>query len=216
MSATIVDGKTIAARVYEKVAADVAGLATPPGLATVLVGEDRASAIYVRNKRKRCVEAGMRDMHRHLTGDITQEAAVAVIDELASDPEVTGILVQLPLPPHLNGAALIDRIPAGKDVDGLTETSAGRLALGRAGLRPSAPPVYWCSSTTRASNWLARTPSSLAGRISSVNPWFSCYYSATLLSPCAIHAVEMSRPYAAKPTCSSSRRVYPDSSAPMG
>jgi methylenetetrahydrofolate dehydrogenase (NADP+)/methenyltetrahydrofolate cyclohydrolase len=87
----------------------------------------------VRNKRKRGVEAGMRDTHRYLSGDVTQETAVAVIDELASDHDVTRILVQLPL--HLNAAALIDRIRAGKDVDGPTETSAGRLALGRAGLR---------------------------------------------------------------------------------
>jgi methylenetetrahydrofolate dehydrogenase (NADP+)/methenyltetrahydrofolate cyclohydrolase len=85
----------------------------------------------VRNKRKRGVEAGMRDTHRYLSGDVTQETAVAVIDELASDPDVTRILVQLPLPPHLNAAALIDRIRAGKDVDGPTETSAGRLARGR-------------------------------------------------------------------------------------
>jgi 5,10-methylene-tetrahydrofolate dehydrogenase/methenyl tetrahydrofolate cyclohydrolase len=72
----------------------------------------------VRNKRKRGVEAGMRDTHRYLSGDVTQETAVAVIDELASDPDVTRILVQLPLPPHLNAAALIDPIRAGKDVDG--------------------------------------------------------------------------------------------------
>jgi methylenetetrahydrofolate dehydrogenase (NADP+)/methenyltetrahydrofolate cyclohydrolase len=139
MTAIIIDGAAVAARICKQVAADVADLPTPPGLATVLVGEDPASAIYVRNKRKRCVEAGMRDMHRHLPDDVSQDAAVAVIDELASDSDVTGILVQLPLPPHLNAAALIDRIPADKDVDGLTETNAGRLALGRPGLRPCTP-----------------------------------------------------------------------------
>ncbi|HKP42181.1 bifunctional methylenetetrahydrofolate dehydrogenase/methenyltetrahydrofolate cyclohydrolase FolD [Mycobacterium sp.] len=139
MSATLIDGAAVAERVRKQVAADVAALVTPPGLATVLVGDDPASAIYVRNKRKRCVEAGIRDVHRHLPGDISQGAAAAVIDELAADPDVTGILVQLPLPSHLDGAALIDRIPPNKDVDGLTEASAGRLALGRPGLRPCTP-----------------------------------------------------------------------------
>jgi methylenetetrahydrofolate dehydrogenase (NADP+)/methenyltetrahydrofolate cyclohydrolase len=139
VTAVLIDGTAVAARIRTQVAADVARLATPPGLATVLVGEDPASAIYVRNKRKRCVEAGMRDVHRHLPGDITQDAALAVIDHLATDSNVTGILVQLPLPPHLDAAALIDRIPANKDVDGLTEASAGRLALGRPGLRPCTP-----------------------------------------------------------------------------
>jgi len=138
VTATLIDGRALAARVREQVAAEVTALA-PPGLATVLVGDDPASAIYVRNKRAQCVEAGMRDIHRHLPGDITQDAAIAEIDKLAADAEVTGILVQLPLPPHLNPAALIDRIPARKDVDGLTEASAGRLALGRPGLRPCTP-----------------------------------------------------------------------------
>ena len=139
MSASLIDGTAVAERVRKQVAAEVAALATPPGLATVLVGDDPASAIYVRNKRKRCIEAGMRDVHRHLPGDISQGAAAAVIDELAADPNVMGILVQLPLPWHLDGAALIDRIPPRKDVDGLTEASAGRLALGRPGLRPCTP-----------------------------------------------------------------------------
>ncbi|HJT93106.1 MAG TPA: bifunctional methylenetetrahydrofolate dehydrogenase/methenyltetrahydrofolate cyclohydrolase FolD [Mycobacterium sp.] len=139
MSATLIDGAAVAERVRKQVAADVAALVTPPGLATVLVGDDPASAIYVRNKRKRCVEAGIRDVHRHLPGDISQDAAATVIDELAADPDVTAILVQLPLPSHLDAAALIDRIPPNKDVDGLTEASAGRLALGRPGLRPCTP-----------------------------------------------------------------------------
>jgi methylenetetrahydrofolate dehydrogenase (NADP+)/methenyltetrahydrofolate cyclohydrolase len=139
VTSVLIDGTAVAARVRKQVAADVARLATPPGLATVLVGEDPASAIYVRNKRKLCVEAGMRDLHQHLPGDIPQDAAVAVIDELAANPEVTGILVQLPLPAHLDAAALIDHLPADKDVDGLTEASAGRLALGRPGLRPCTP-----------------------------------------------------------------------------
>jgi 5,10-methylene-tetrahydrofolate dehydrogenase/methenyl tetrahydrofolate cyclohydrolase len=139
MSATIFDGKAIADRVYKKVAADVAGLATTPGLAP-------SRSVMILPRQSVCatsenggVEAGMRDTHRYLSGDVTQETAVAVIDELASDPDVTRILVQLPLPPHLNAAALIDPIRAGKDVDGPTETSEGRLALRRAGLRSCTP-----------------------------------------------------------------------------
>ncbi|MFD2419800.1 bifunctional methylenetetrahydrofolate dehydrogenase/methenyltetrahydrofolate cyclohydrolase FolD [Amycolatopsis pigmentata] len=139
MNALVIDGRAVAAGVRARVAREVATLPTPPGLATVLIGDDPASAIYVRNKRRQCAEAGMRDLHRHLPGEITQEAAAAVVDELASDPQVTGILLQLPLPPHLDAAALIERIPPEKDVDGLTERSTGRLALGRPGLRPCTP-----------------------------------------------------------------------------
>jgi methylenetetrahydrofolate dehydrogenase (NADP+) / methenyltetrahydrofolate cyclohydrolase len=139
VSARLVDGAGVARRVREEVARDVAGLPEPPGLATVLVGDDPASTIYVRSKRKRCVEAGIRDLHRHLPGDVTQARAATVIDELAADPAVSGILLQLPLPPHLDAAALVGRIPPEKDVDGLTEASAGRLALGRPGLRPCTP-----------------------------------------------------------------------------
>jgi methylenetetrahydrofolate dehydrogenase (NADP+) / methenyltetrahydrofolate cyclohydrolase len=139
LSATIIDGVAVARRIRAKAAADVASLDRPPGLATILVGDDPASAIYVRNKRRLCVEAGMVDLHRHLDGDISEPELAAVIDDLATDPAVTGILLQLPLPPHLDAAALIARIPPDKDVDGLTEASAGRLALGRPGLRPCTP-----------------------------------------------------------------------------
>ncbi|HLU60284.1 MAG TPA: tetrahydrofolate dehydrogenase/cyclohydrolase catalytic domain-containing protein [Pseudonocardia sp.] len=139
MTARLLDGTDLARRVREEVARDVARLPEPPGLATVLIGDDPASAVYVRSKRKRCVEAGIRDLHRHLPAHVTQGEAAAVVDELAADPAVSGILLQLPLPPHLDPAALINRIPAEKDVDGLTEASAGRLALGRPGLRPCTP-----------------------------------------------------------------------------
>ena len=139
MPALIIDGKAAAAELRERVASDVAQLPEPPGLATVLVGDDPASAVYVANKRKQCVRAGMRDLHRHLPADIGAVELAAVIDELNADPEVTGILLQLPLPPHLDAAALVARIHPDKDVDGLTVTSAGRLALGEPGLRPCTP-----------------------------------------------------------------------------
>jgi methylenetetrahydrofolate dehydrogenase (NADP+) / methenyltetrahydrofolate cyclohydrolase len=139
MSATVIDGKAVARKVRERVAHQVAELPKAPGLATVLVGDDPASAIYVNSKRKRCTEAGMRDLHQHLPGDISQEKLGAVIDELNADTEVTGILLQLPLPNHLDSPALIARIDPGKDVDGLTEISAGRLMQGRPGMRPCTP-----------------------------------------------------------------------------
>ncbi|MCT7660677.1 bifunctional methylenetetrahydrofolate dehydrogenase/methenyltetrahydrofolate cyclohydrolase FolD [Mycobacterium deserti] len=139
MSATLIDGRAVAERIRKQVAADVGALATSPGLATILVGDDPASAIYVGNKRKQCVTAGMRDLHRHLPADVPQAAVADVIDELAAEPSVDGILLQLPLPKHLDAVALIDRIPPDKDVDGLTEVNAGRLTLNRPGLRPCTP-----------------------------------------------------------------------------
>jgi methylenetetrahydrofolate dehydrogenase (NADP+)/methenyltetrahydrofolate cyclohydrolase len=139
MTARMIDGRALARRVRAEIAEAVQGLPSPPGLATVLVGDDPASAIYVRSKRQQCVDAGMLDMHHHVPGDVSQGALEGLIDELAADRQVSGILVQLPLPRHLDVAAVIARIPPGKDVDGLTEVSAGRLAAGRPGLRPCTP-----------------------------------------------------------------------------
>jgi methylenetetrahydrofolate dehydrogenase (NADP+)/methenyltetrahydrofolate cyclohydrolase len=139
---TKIDGRKIAHRIRAQVADDVARDAQDgrvPGLATILVGDDPASAVYVASKRRAIREAGMRDFHRALPQDSTEEQVAAVIDELAGNPEVSGILLQLPLPPGLDAAALIDRIPVGKDVDGLTTLSAGRLARGQDGLRPCTP-----------------------------------------------------------------------------
>ncbi|WP_336403278.1 bifunctional methylenetetrahydrofolate dehydrogenase/methenyltetrahydrofolate cyclohydrolase FolD [Klenkia sesuvii] len=137
------DGAAIARGVREQVAGDVARLVaaggTAPGLATVLVGEDPASEVYVRNKRRSCAAAGMVDLHRHLPGDVTQADAAALVDELAADPAVSGILLQLPLPDHLDPGELLARIPVGKDVDGLTVGNAGLLAQGLPGLRPCTP-----------------------------------------------------------------------------
>src|SRR5690606_20260258 len=139
LSATIIDGKAVAARLRDEVAHEVAALPRAPGLATILVGDDPASAVYVANKRRQCVQAGMRDLHRHLPGDVRQDQLGALLDELSADPDVTGILLQLPLPDHLDATAMIARIHPDKDVDGLTEVSAGRLALGVPGLRPCTP-----------------------------------------------------------------------------
>ncbi|PWJ54374.1 methenyltetrahydrofolate cyclohydrolase /5,10-methylenetetrahydrofolate dehydrogenase (NADP+) [Quadrisphaera granulorum] len=143
MTAQLIDGTTAARELRTEVAdgvrAFVADGGRPSGLATVLVGDDAASQVYVRSKQRACVEAGMVDHHRHLPGDVTQEQAGAVLDELAADPEVSGVLPQLPLPAHLDADALLARIPALKDVDGLTTESAGLLAQGRAGRQPCTP-----------------------------------------------------------------------------
>ncbi len=144
MTATIIDGRAVAAGSASRSRAtspssqrDRAGR---PGLATILVGDDPASAIYVANKRKACAEAGIADHHQHLPADAPRQDEVAeLIDECNADPAVSGILLQLPVPAGLEGAALTALISAEKDVDGLTPISAGRLAQGTPGLRPCTP-----------------------------------------------------------------------------
>lgn len=143
MTARLMDGTTVARQVRREVAEGVAALVAEghpaPGLATVLVGDDPASQVYVRNKRRQCVETGMVDLHQHVPADVAQADLEGVIDALAVDPQVSGILLQLPVPGHLDSTALLARIPAHKDVDGLTEASAGRLAQGLPGLVPCTP-----------------------------------------------------------------------------
>jgi methylenetetrahydrofolate dehydrogenase (NADP+)/methenyltetrahydrofolate cyclohydrolase len=143
VTATIIDGRAVAARVQAEVADAVQRITRDggraPGLTTILVGDDPASAIYVANKRKACAEAGIADLHRHLPTESTQEQIAAVIDERNEDPAVSGILLQLPLPDPLDAGPLTARISPEKDVDGLTPISAGRLAQGLPGLRPCTP-----------------------------------------------------------------------------
>ncbi len=142
MPAEIIDGRKIAAEVRGEVAEATASLADKgitPGLATVVVGDDPASHIYVRNKVRACEEAGITSFHRPLPDGTPAAEIAALLDELAADPAVSGILLQLPTPKHLDSDALIARIPAEKDVDGLTTANAGLLAQGRPGLRPCTP-----------------------------------------------------------------------------
>lgn len=143
MTAEIIDGKAIAAELRKQVAADVAALkdahGVTPGLAVVLVGEDPASQVYVRSKVKQTEEAGMRSIHHHVSADITQSDLEALIERLNADDTVDGILLQLPLPNGLDADSAIEKISPDKDVDGLTEASAGRLSLGKPGLRPCTP-----------------------------------------------------------------------------
>ncbi len=143
MAATLIDGSAIAREVRAEVASAAAALTAEtgaaPGLATVLVGDDPASAIYVANKRSACAEAGIADLHRHLPASASAEEIAALLHELNADPACSGILLQRPLPDGLDDAALSALIDPGKDVDGLTPVSAGRLLQGAPGLRPCTP-----------------------------------------------------------------------------
>jgi methylenetetrahydrofolate dehydrogenase (NADP+)/methenyltetrahydrofolate cyclohydrolase len=143
MAAKIIDGKAVAARLREQVKADAAAFAAetgrPPGLATVLVGDDPASAVYVGGKHKASAEVGITSFDERLPADATREQVVGLIGRLNADPAVSGMIVQLPVPAHLDGVELTGLVDADKDVDGLTPMSAGRLALGLPGLRPCTP-----------------------------------------------------------------------------
>jgi methylenetetrahydrofolate dehydrogenase (NADP+)/methenyltetrahydrofolate cyclohydrolase len=131
VAARVIDGKAVAARVREQVAAEVARLSSPPGLATILVGDDPASAVYVRMKREDCAQVGIESFHREPGGDVSQAELEALIEALNADQRVHGILLQLPLPDHLDQDALIGLIDPLKDVDGLTPVNAGLLVQGR-------------------------------------------------------------------------------------
>ncbi len=137
--ATRIDGKAIAADVRVNVAKAVSELPSQPTLAVILVGEDPASQVYVNSKVKQTQECGMRSLHNVLPANATQDQVEAEIAKLNDDPEVDGILLQLPLPKGLDADAAIEKISPDKDVDGLTEASAGRLVLGKPGLRPCTP-----------------------------------------------------------------------------
>lgn len=139
MSARVISGKAVAADLRAKVKTAVEALPGQPTLAVVLVGEDPASQVYVRSKVRLTEEVGMRSLHHHLPDSATQADVETLIADLNADPEVDGILLQLPLPGGLDEASAIEQIDPDKDVDGLTEASAGRLSLGKPGLRPCTP-----------------------------------------------------------------------------
>ncbi len=143
MPAKLLDGKHIAESVLDnvrrRVLQRVAGGGRAPGLAVVLVGNDAASAVYVRNKRRACERVGFVSRDFDLPASTPQAELFELIDRLNDDPEINGILVQLPLPPHIDAQALIQRIRPGKDVDGFHAENVGRLALRQPGLRPCTP-----------------------------------------------------------------------------
>ncbi|MBX3060167.1 MAG: bifunctional methylenetetrahydrofolate dehydrogenase/methenyltetrahydrofolate cyclohydrolase FolD [Anaerolineae bacterium] len=133
MSAQVIDGKVVAAKVREQVAEEVATLKEKygytPGLATVLVGEDPASATYVRSKQKMCESLGIRSSGHHLPADASQADVQALVTGLNANPEINGILVQLPLPKHIDEEAILNSIDLTKDVDGFHPVNIGRLAM---------------------------------------------------------------------------------------
>jgi methylenetetrahydrofolate dehydrogenase (NADP+) / methenyltetrahydrofolate cyclohydrolase len=131
VTATIIDGNAVAARVREDVAREVAGMAVRPGLATILVGDDPASAVYVRMKREDSAQVGIESFHHEPAADVSAEELARLIRELNADPRVHGILLQLPLPAHLDQDEFISLIDPAKDVDGLTPVNAGLLMQGR-------------------------------------------------------------------------------------
>jgi methylenetetrahydrofolate dehydrogenase (NADP+)/methenyltetrahydrofolate cyclohydrolase len=143
MSARPIDGRAAAAALRARVAVEVAkfrvAVGRSPGLAVVLVGEDPASAVYVRSKGKATVEAGMQSFEHMLSADISQVELLDLIDRLNSDPAVDGILVQLPLPDHIDSNLVITAIDPDKDVDGFHPVNAGRLAIGIEGFVPCTP-----------------------------------------------------------------------------
>jgi methylenetetrahydrofolate dehydrogenase (NADP+)/methenyltetrahydrofolate cyclohydrolase len=140
--ATVIDGKAVAARVRERVAAEVAELregGVQPGLATVLVGDDPASHVYVRNKRRTSEEVGIRSFHHDLPAGTLQEELRDLLLELNADDAVHGILLQLPLPSQIDAGVMTAAISPAKDVDGLTPVNAGLLMQGAPGLVPCTP-----------------------------------------------------------------------------
>jgi methylenetetrahydrofolate dehydrogenase (NADP+)/methenyltetrahydrofolate cyclohydrolase len=140
--AQIIDGKAFAAKVREDVAAQVAVLkagGVTPGLAVVLVGEDPASQVYVRNKGEQTLAAGMHSVTHRLAQDTSQDDLLALVARLNDDPEIHGILVQFPVPAHMEQAAIVAAISPDKDVDGLNVINAGRLASGLPSLTPCTP-----------------------------------------------------------------------------
>ena len=143
MTADIIDGKALAATLRNRISATISGFAAAtgrvPGLAVILVGEDPASAVYVRNKAKQTVEVGMQSFKHQLPAATAQDDLVALVETLNADPAVDGILIQLPLPKHLDELAVISKIDPDKDVDGLHVVSAGRLASGLTGMVSCTP-----------------------------------------------------------------------------
>lgn len=139
MTAAIIDGKEIARALRDRVGQAVAALDFAPGLAVVLVGDDPASEIYVRNKGAATRTAGMRSIEHRLPATVREAELVALVRALNADDAIDGVLVQMPLPLHIDAHRVINEIAPEKDVDGLTEVNAGRLILGKRGLEPCTP-----------------------------------------------------------------------------
>jgi methylenetetrahydrofolate dehydrogenase (NADP+)/methenyltetrahydrofolate cyclohydrolase len=157
MSASIIDGKAIAQAIRDEIALGVAKLKAAtgitPGLAAVLVGDNPASHVYVRNKRQACEKAGMASWLHQMPGDIAQADLVSLVRRLNADPTVHGILVQLPLPAHVDTAVVLDEIDPAKDVDGLHPDNLGLLADGRPRFLPCTPQGVWEMGRRSGIDW---------------------------------------------------------------
>ena len=143
MTARLLDGAALGRKIREEVAVEVDGLRSTgviPGLAVILVGEDPASQVYVRNKGRACEEAGMKSVTHRLPSDASEERILAIIDEVNADPTIHGLLVQTPLPKHVNPDRVLHRVSPAKDVDGFHPLNVGKLVLGDpAGFKPATP-----------------------------------------------------------------------------
>ena len=141
--ATIIDGKAVAKEVQKQIKAEVEGLerrwSMAPGLAVVLVGDDPASHIYVRNKEKACKDVGIKSFEHFLPATVSERDLLALVHQLNKDKHVHGILVQLPLPPHIHSERILDAISPYKDVDGFHPVNQGKLLVGADGFRPCTP-----------------------------------------------------------------------------
>ena len=142
-TAKLLDGKALAAKIHQELTAQISQLqpkiGRPPGLAVLMVGDNPASAAYVRNKEKACAKVGIASFNRHFSQETTQEELETVIQTLNQDERVDGILVQLPLPKHLDAVALLHKIIPEKDADGLHPLNLGKLVRGETGLRSCTP-----------------------------------------------------------------------------
>jgi methylenetetrahydrofolate dehydrogenase (NADP+)/methenyltetrahydrofolate cyclohydrolase len=142
MAARIIDGKQIAEDIRRELASRIAALkarGVTPGLAVILIGEDPASVSYVTGKERSCLELGIASLGQHLPADASEEAVIALVRRLNADPAVHGILVQIPMPDHLDERRVINAIDPDKDMDGLTAANAGRLLLDEPGILPCTP-----------------------------------------------------------------------------
>ena len=151
MTARLLDGAALGRQIRAEVATDVAELlrlGTRPGLAVILVGEDPASQVYVRSKGRACEEAGMTSVTHRLPDTTTQDDLLRLIDQVNADPAIHGLLVQLPLPKHINTDLVLRRVSPDKDVDGFHPVNVGKLVLGDpTGFRPATPYASsrcWC------------------------------------------------------------------------
>ena len=178
MAAEIIDGKALADEIRRQIAEEVADLTSHtgvvPGLSVILVGDDPASRVYVGSKQKASAAAGMNGAVVRLPAETSQAELLATIEQLNDDPMVHGILVQMPLPRHIDERAVIERVTPSKDVDGFHPVNFGLLAQGRRG---SCRARHWASASccsTRRSRPEAPTWSSWAGRNSWASPCLSC------------------------------------------